>query len=70
MAIAQQQQHETVTATATTTTQSNFHKLFSIEELIFPIEQLNMRCHYWGVGVGWCSKLDDVHFAICETYFV
>ena len=49
MTIAGQQQHETVTAT---TTQNNLHKLFSVEELIFPIEQLNMTCHYWGVGVG------------------
>ena len=71
----QQQQHETVTAAATTTrTQSNFHKLLSVEELIFPIEQLNRRCHYWWVGGGvqggWCGKLDNVHSAICETYLV
>ena len=35
------QQHETVTAT--TTTQSNLHKLLSVQELIFPIQQLNVN---------------------------
>ena len=40
--IAGQQQHETVTAT-TTTTQSNLHKLLSVQELIFPIQQVNMN---------------------------
>ena len=34
-------QHETVTAT--TTTQSNIHKLLIVQELIFPIQQLNMN---------------------------
>ena len=40
MTIAGQQQHETVTATITTT-QNNLHKLLSVQELVFPIEQLN-----------------------------
>ena len=40
MTITGQQQHETVTAT---TTQSNLHKLPSVQELIFPIQQLNMN---------------------------
>ena len=42
MTIEGQQQHETVTAT-TTTTQSNLHKLLSVQELIFPIQQLNVN---------------------------
>ena len=49
MIIEAQQQHETVTAT-TTTTQGNVYKLFSIQELIFPIvkydlplQQLNIK---------------------------
>ena len=39
--ITGQQQHETVTAT--TTTQSNLHKLLSIQDVIFPIQQLHMN---------------------------
>ena len=34
------QQHEMVTTTAT---QSDLHKLFSVQELIFPIQQQNMN---------------------------
>ena len=37
--ITGQQQHETVT----TTTQSDLHKLLSVQELIFPIQQQNMN---------------------------
>ena len=40
MTIEGQQQHETVTAT--TTTQRDLHKLLSVQELIFPIQQLNV----------------------------
>ena len=40
--IAGQQQHETVTAT-TTTTQSNLHKLLSVQDVIFPIQQLHVN---------------------------
>ena len=41
MTIEGQQQHETVKAA--TTTQSNLHKLLGVQELIFPIQQLNMN---------------------------
>ena len=41
--IIEGQQHETVTATTTTTTQSNLHKLLSVQELIFPLKQLNVK---------------------------
>ena len=42
--IAGQQQHETVTAAATTTTtQSNLHKLLSVQDVTFPIQQLHMN---------------------------
>ena len=44
------QQHETVTTT-TTTTQSNLHKLHSVQELIFPIQQLNVK---WDGGKTLC----------------
>ena len=37
--ITGQQQHEMVT----TTTQSDLHKLLSVQELIFPIQQQNMN---------------------------
>ena len=39
--ITGQQQHETVTTT--TTTHSDQHKLLSVQELIFPIQQQNMN---------------------------
>ena len=42
MTIEGQQQHETVTAT-TTTTQNNLYKFVSVQELIFPIQQLNVK---------------------------
>ena len=41
MTIEGQLQHET--GTATTTTQSNLHKLLSVQEIIFPIQQLNVN---------------------------
>ena len=41
MTIEGQQQHETVTTATTTTTQSNLHKLLSVQELIYHIQQLN-----------------------------
>ena len=40
--ITGQQQHEIVTAAATTK-QNTLHKLLSVQELIFPIQQLNMN---------------------------
>ena len=43
--IAGQQQHETVTAT-TKTTQSNLHKLLSVQDVIFPIQQLHMNTSF------------------------
>ena len=40
MTIEGQQQHATVIAT---TTQSNLHKLLSVQELIFPIQELHVK---------------------------
>ena len=39
MTITGQQQHEMVTTTTTTTRQSDLHKLLSVQEVIFPIQQ-------------------------------
>ena len=44
MTITGQQQHEMVTKTTTTTTrQSDLHKLLSVQEVIFPIQQCKMN---------------------------
>ena len=57
--IAKQWQHETVTA-ATTTTQSNLQKLLSVEDVIFPIQQLHMNTSSENM-----SSLSFVHVVCC-----
>ena len=62
--IAGQQQHETVTAT-TTTTQRDLHKLLSVEDVLFPIQQLHMNTSSENM-----SSLSSVHVICCVCVWV
>ena len=71
--IAGQQQHETVKAT-TTTTQSNLHKLLSVQEVIFPLQQLNMNTSsedmnsFSSVHIVWCVCGGGISY--CSVHFI
>ena len=58
--IAGQQQHETVTATTTTTIQNNLHKLLSVQDVIFPIQQLHVNTSSDNM-----SLFSSVHVVCC-----
>ena len=74
--IAGQQQHATVTAT--TTTQSNLHKLLSVQDVIFPIQQLHMNTssenmnslQLWVSVCTFIWKVDQVVHFIWGVYLI